>query len=537
MNNFKVCQDTTTGLIGRFRHTFHGLTQAESALVLDQVAAIVSGQPKPTNRLMMMPWSQSVYLAVDSTTRTFRASVVPGPKTWQLVVDTGTDDMLGKPYVLSINVPAAMAQHILEVLQQTYEEAILKATNKPLKENPSSIPRPDQQTSDWEAQEFQHRTGADAVPDIPGLPAALQLSSRIPVAKDKAKGITTKEKGKKKMDERGSTAGQGPADAPNGQWELESSTTIHKKQEARGHPKIASATEAGFATKDGEFKTAKLPLAAQRSMPESISSVGRNTNSSADIFREGPHSLATANPMMVSTMGLNPPQATQQSTEQKGQWGTKYQSMLAKPAENSSSITDAQASPTQPKQQRTASGSSGVQLKPGCTGFSGTSARAPPGLQGTSARAPPGLQAPKSTAAPPPQTPAPPPMWCFTGRSGGPATPNAPPQTQFGHPTPPATVPATSDEAAEATHDEFLQNYITHRYSTMEGLADYMDRSLFHSCRRRDCIQAPGIQADGTFRFYRPPPALTFYRPYGPGLAEGPTPSRRRPDGRRNYYD
>ena len=431
-------------------------------------------------------------------------------------MDTGTDNMLGELKIIRTNLPEQMAKQTAKVLQKTYEETLLEATNEKLK-NKASGSLPFEYSSDWEDEEFQDGTQVDAADDVSGLLLALQFSSRIPILKDKARSITIDKKGKK-VDEGGSAATQvNAAYGQKGQTELKSTIAMHPKQEASGHPKTTSAMAAGPAPKGGDFETSKKP------MPETIKPVGRKaakiaSTSSAAILREEVQRLAAANPSMVSTMQPNP---TQQSKKRGAPGGTKSQSVLAKPADKASSIKDAQTAATQPKQGQNASRPS-TQLKPGSSSTSLAAAVVNP-LLGNEPN-----QSPIS---------APSPMWYFTGRSGGPPTPNPPPQTQCANPTqPPAPVPTTPHYGYSDA--EFVYSYATYRYNSIEAMADYMDRSLLHSCRRRDCVQAPGLQADGTFRFYRPPPVLTFQRPYGPGLAEGATPPRRRQEGRRiNYYD
>ncbi|RPB27319.1 hypothetical protein L211DRAFT_846146 [Terfezia boudieri ATCC MYA-4762] len=445
-------------------------------------------------------------------------------------------------------------------------------------------------SSEWEDEEPEDepRLGYHYVP---GLPPPMQLSSRVPMVKGKAKSITIDSREKKKADEVVSTATLGNAAC----WLIVLKSTT--------------------------FEIYKPPLDARQPLPETIKQIGLQTEktastSSAAILREEVQRLAVANPSMVSTMQSK---ATKQLGKRRIEGGTKPQSVLANPAqEKASSVKMAQTTATQPKQTQTAtqtkqthtaaqmkltqfatqtkqtltatqmkqpqtatqmkqtqpatqlkqtqpatqlkqtqiatqtkqtepatqpkqtqpaSRSLELQFKPGSTGTS-TIFAAP-----AAANAPFGNQPNQQpTPAPQAQTPTPSPMWHFTGRSGGPPTPNPPPKTQHSQQAP-APIPATSNggqsSGSNYTDDEFLHNYATYRYANMQAMTEYIERSLLHSCNRRECFR-PGIQADGTFKFYRPPPTLTFTRPYGPGLAEGATPRRRRQEGRKikeSYYD
>ena len=469
-----------------------------------------------------------------------------------MLVDTGTDDMFGHPQVLCMNLPEYIAKETALVLQKTYEEALLEATNEKLEDEVSDNPSPDS-SSEWEDEEFQDAIRVGAINDVPGLPPALQLSSRIPMVKDRAKKITIDEKGKKKVDEVVSTVASAQGSVAYAQKAQKEWKSAYQNQEANGNSKM---TTAGPAPKGEGFENPKplLDIRPRQPLPETLKHAGPQTEkaastSTAAILREEVQRLAAANPSMVSTMQPNPPQAAQQS-KKRGIEVLEPQSVLAGSA-GGSPVKGAQTTAPQPKQAQPANRPSGSQCKPGSTGSTSTFA-APAAANTPFGDQPNQPLPPQFMPALPAQAPAPPQMWVFTGRSGGPPTPNPSPKTQYTQPplllplAPAPTTPTTpmANEGQSPrdayTNDEFLHSYTTYRYGNMEAMTDYMERSLLHSCRRRDCLQAPGNQADGTFRFYRPPPALTFQRPYGPGLLEGPIPPCRREEGRKikkSYYD
>jgi len=465
-----------------------------------------------------------VYQYIDSTTRTFRTEARPGPApgttgdsgTWHMVVDTGTDDMFGHAQILGMNLPEYIAREAAQVLRKTYEEALLEATNEELEDD------------EWE-EEFEDGVCMGTIDDVPGLPPAFQLSSRIQMVKDKAKEITIDGKWRRKAGEVVSTVVQGNIrHKQKGEMEVKSTVAMHQQEGASGRSKM---TIAGPAPKGEGFEVTKPSIEARKFLPETPGHTVPQTEktastSSAAILREEVQRLAAANPSMVSTVQPNLPQEAQQP-KMRDIGGTRSQSVLPKPA-----MQGAQTTAPKLRRAQSANRPPGPQFKPGSLSTSTAPA---------AANTPPGKQ-PNQSAARPPTAP---PMWVFTGCSGGPPTPNPTPQTQRTQPPPPpAPAPTASDEGqmygSTYTDDEFLHNYTTYRYGSMEAMSDYMERSLLHACRRMDCLQAPGNQLDGTFRFYRPPPLLTFQRPYGPGLAEGPFPPRRREEGRKvkkSYYD
>ena len=504
--------ETPASLISTLHYAFKGLTPAESAYILDQVAAIIHGHPKPEYR-HPQPQSNSdeqPYVYRDSTSRTFNVTAVPGPiggpiedpiarfqKTWHLVVDTGTDNINGRPQIIYTHLPECIAKQTAVVLRKIYEEAVAEATNRGLESKASDT---DTGSKGTEKGEEPKDAPVGATNEAS---RSLQLSSRVSMVKGKARSITINKKGKKVANQAESTVAQGNA-APrqDGQPRL---NATHQKQEASGHPGMTSAI-AGPALHDGDFGIFKLSLYTQQPLPETIKPVDPQaaSTSSAAILREEVQRLAAANPSMVSTIQCSPPQAIPQSKKRDSKGGTTSQSVLAVPE------SDAQTVETQRKQ-------------------------AQPGNQPLSPHSNPGGTTPtvdQSDEYLPEKVPVPPPMWHFTGESGGPPTLS------------PRRGAAASNEGqrypSTYSDDEFLHSYATFRHGTMEAMTDYMERSLMHPCRRTNCLLAPGIQVDGTLRFYRPPPEMTLRRHYAPGFAEGPLPPRRRQEGRKvkkSYYD